>query len=81
MIHSKIITAEIVDNERREFGSTLRYYPAYVVYSDCTVPALFTRAQLDVAIDRARSNPEDVPPMFVKPKPFWRRLVDWFNEE
>lgn len=58
---SEIHVSEMVDNQERKFGSTLHYYPATIVYDDMTRPALFTRHQLEEAIERAASNPEDIP--------------------
>jgi len=59
---SKIYLEEMVDNEDREFGSALEYYPIRVEDEDGTVyNALFTKNQLNEAMARADRNPEDVP--------------------
>ncbi len=64
-LESKIVTTEEVDNKERRFGSNLSYYPAYVVSVDGDeVPALFTEAQIEEAIDRATANPEDMPKQY-----------------
>lgn len=59
---SRILTSESVANTRRTWGAALRYYPAMVEFGDATMPALFTRAQIDAAVKRARANPEDASP-------------------
>jgi aconitase A len=60
-IKSKINMKEELENKERKFGSTLNYYPAYVVMSEGEeVPALFTADQLKEAMDRAAKNPEDI---------------------
>ena len=59
---SKIYLEEVVDNKDRKFGSTLEYYPIRIeAENGDIVNALFTKSQLDKAIFRAYSNPEDVP--------------------
>ncbi len=60
-IKSKINMMEEVENKERKFGSTLNYYPAYIVMSDGEeLPALFTSDQLKDAMERAAKNPEDL---------------------
>ncbi len=57
-----IIKYRFVSNRERRFGSNLGYVPALIENEvGDFVPALFTKAQLDEAIARARSNPEDAP--------------------
>lgn len=59
---SKIYYSEAVSNKDRHFGSEEVYYPCRMVMPDGTeAPALFTRTQLEVAMGRAKKNPEDVP--------------------
>lgn len=61
-IESKIDMSEEVLNKDRTFGSNTCYYPAYIVISEGKeVPALFTMAQLNIAMERANRNPEDMP--------------------
>lgn len=61
-IDSKIILEEMVPNADRRFGSQLEYYPAYIEAEDGSLkPALFTKDQISVAIERATLNSEDVP--------------------
>lgn len=57
-----IIRYRFISNRERKFGAGLGYVPALIQneIGDFT-PALFTRAQIDEAIQRARSNPEDAP--------------------
>lgn len=67
---SIIFETERVRNHARRFGSAPLYYPSMVVLKDGQrMPALFTENELQDAIDRARDNPEDVPP---ERKPWWR---------
>lgn len=54
---------EAVPNSQRKFGSEQEYYPARVRGFGGHTDALFTRAQIEVAIERAQDNPEDVPPL------------------
>jgi len=59
---SRIYLKEIVENKERKFGSTLQYYPVKVELNDGSVEnALFTEDQINVALDRASENPEDIP--------------------
>ena len=52
---------EAVPNSQRKFGSEQEYFPARVRGFGDHADALFTRAQIEVAIERAQANPEDVP--------------------
>lgn len=57
---SKILIIEKVENQDRKFGSAKEYYPVLVITkSGAKVPALFTRSQLKVALERATKNKED----------------------
>ncbi len=61
-IDSKIKTNERVGNKERRFGSGTEYYPVMVIDDKgIELPALFTKAQLDVAVKRASKNMEDIP--------------------
>ena len=62
MIESRICKVEQVPNQDRRFGSNLVYYPAQVEeLTGQQLPALFTANEIEVAIARAKRNPEDVP--------------------
>lgn len=68
---SKINLQEYVDNKERKFGSINTYYPCKIVFNDGTEEeALFTRNQIEVALKRGLTNPEDFP----EKKSFWSRL-------
>ena len=59
---SKIYLSEKVKNKERKFGSQLEYYPCKIILADGTEKnALFTKNQINVAIDRANKNIEDIP--------------------
>lgn len=61
VVHSKIDKNESVENRDRKFGADPFYFPAYVTkHTGEVVPALFTAEQINVAIERAKKNPEDV---------------------
>lgn len=61
-IRSVLIKSEEVENLERRFGSAVSYYPCYVQRKNGTiVPALFTAQQIYEAVERAASNPEDIP--------------------
>lgn len=58
---SKIILTEKVSNKQRAFGSVNDYYPAKILLPDGREKvALFTENQIEVAINRASKNKEDV---------------------
>lgn len=58
---SEIHIKEEVENKDRKFGSDLSYYPVMIIDRDANrTPALFTRAQVKEAKDRAKKNPEDI---------------------
>ena len=65
-MESNICKAEKVDNKERKFGEVMEYYPCRIDGE----PALFTRHQMDIAILRARRNPEDIP----EDQSFWSFL-------
>lgn len=57
---SEIYLSERVDNTDRKFGSLTYYFPVKIVdFNGKIIPALFSRPELDIAIKRAESNPED----------------------
>lgn len=57
-----VLLYRFIHNRARKFGAGLGYIPALIrnEVGDFT-PALFTKAQIDEAIQRARANPEDAP--------------------
>lgn len=66
------IRKEVVNLDRK-FGSDLYYIPVTIIDRDGVKrQGLMTHSQLDVAIERARQNPEDLP----KRKSFWQKLKD-----
>lgn len=60
---SQLYLSEGVENTERKFGEWKgTYYPALVHREDGNeMVAFFTADQIQVAIDRASRNPEDVP--------------------
>lgn len=61
-IESEIKLEEKVDNDGRVFGSAREYFPCYITSENSEpVPALLTKSQIRVAIERAKKNMEDVP--------------------
>lgn len=66
-MRSKIRLTEKVTNTSRRLGSDTTYYPVMVDTGYAVRPALFTLAQIDVALARAAANPEDMP----KPRRWW----------
>jgi len=61
-IDSEIKLGEKVENKERRFGSSKAYFPVYVTSVDGEpIPALFTGNQIQVAVERARVNEEDIP--------------------
>lgn len=58
---SAIHADEIITNEARRFGSATVYYPAILKRADGTEAGmLFTAADLERAVARGKSNPEDI---------------------
>jgi len=57
-MNSKIDLTEQVENKDRKFGSTTHYFPAK---TEDGQPLLFTENQINEALHRAKSNPEDMP--------------------
>ena len=59
---SSIVKYRFTHNRDRTFGSALGYVPALIENEVGDVsPALFTAAQIQEAIARAKANPEDAP--------------------
>jgi len=70
---SRLYEEEQIENLDRKFGSVNRYYPLIVIDKDDEeVPALFTKNEIKIAIERAETNPEDVTKE--KGKSFWEIL-------
>lgn len=67
---SEIRLDELVENKDRKFGANNYYYPCKIVFDNGDeFNALFTKDQIEVAIERAYRNPEDMPE-----KSFWELL-------
>jgi len=60
-IASRIELSEKVENKEFRFGQTDEYFPCMVITEDGERPALFTLDQIEVALERAQANPEDIP--------------------
>jgi len=57
-----IDTSKSTVNTRRKFGSDSHYHGCIVIDSQGRrIPALFTDAQISVAVQRAKAQPEDAP--------------------
>lgn len=68
---SVIYCSEMVRNRGRRFGSAQGYYPALLRGpASQDMPLLFTQDEINRALRRAASNPEDVP--MVKKRPWWQ---------
>jgi hypothetical protein len=67
---STIYADKVVKNKQSKTASRSQYYPCLIVAGSLVHTALFTRNQLDTAIERAGKNPEDVP----AEQPFWIKL-------
>jgi hypothetical protein len=62
MANSTIHLNEKVENTERKFGAALEYYPVEVINeSGNTQWAMFTQSEIDVAVERATKNKEDIP--------------------
>jgi len=74
---SIIHLTESVVNKDKKFAANDTYYPCRVEFNDGLVGnALFTKNQIEVAIERASKNPEDIPE-----KTFWESLIRDVKEE
>jgi hypothetical protein len=61
-INGKLFAKEKIVNTDRHFGAQKDYYPIYIEQENGDLtPALFTQSQINVAINRASQNKEDVP--------------------
>ena len=60
-IQSNLDLRERVENKKFRFGQTDHYYPCMVQTEHGEKPALFTIDQIEVALERAAANPEDIP--------------------
>lgn len=58
---SRIYLNEEVVNKDRKLGASKEYYPLWVDDGVEKQPALFTKAELDKALERGSKNPEDMP--------------------
>lgn len=59
---SKILMEDKVENTERKFGAALEYYPVKVEKENGeTVWAMFTKDEIENAIERADKNKEDIP--------------------
>jgi len=69
MSDSIIKLEEKVENTERKFGAGLEYYPAQIILEDGTETwAMFTKSDIDNAIERAKKNKEDIP------KSVWQKM-------
>lgn len=72
-MRSLIDIGDAVDNKNRKFGADPTYYAVRVRGKNIQpTDALLSSEQLDVAIKRAKSNREDIPPLGRL-----ERLRDW----
>jgi len=69
---NNIDTSESVKNKERKFGACLEYVPVMIKVDGKSKEALFTMNELQVAIDRAKRNPEDIP----EDQTFWGYLFN-----
>ena len=67
-----IDTNENVENKERKFGSCLNYIPVMIKIDGKSKEALFTMHELQIAIERAKRNPEDIP----EDQTFWGYLFN-----
>lgn len=58
---SVIKMVEKVNNTERRFGSAKEYFPVWIEADGKKQPAMFTLHELRQAIERAQTNPEDMP--------------------
>ena len=72
-IEGEVILSEMVNNTEHKFGEQSSYFPVNVIMENGeTIPALFTKDQIDTAVERAARNPEDIP----KDESFWNFLFN-----
>lgn len=77
-IHSEIILSEVQKNKNRKGNEAEYYYPVYIRTKKKHVYALFTKAELKKAVQRALKNPED---RIYEPQDYWfyrlLKLILW----
>ena len=62
MADSTIHLNDKVENTERKFGEALEYYPVEVVLENGDSQwAMFTKGEIDSAVERATKNKEDIP--------------------
>lgn len=61
-LFSRLYGSECKGNVNQQGGEADIYYPLWVRRRGSWRPALLTKSQLDVALERGRQQPEDVPP-------------------
>jgi len=62
IMKSKIYLNDVVENTERKFGSNVQYFCCDVEFEDGKIlPAMFTASNIEIAIDRANKNKEDIP--------------------
>lgn len=59
-VDSIIKAEEKVNNKDRKFGSANEYFPCFLELDGKKIPMLFTDNEIQVAVDRAKINPEDI---------------------
>ncbi len=70
-MNSVIDQSEVIENKERKFGSNLEYYPTTIIKCNGNkIKALFTKSQINDAINRAEKNPEDM----IEKKSFFSKL-------
>jgi hypothetical protein len=66
-IKSQLLLSEVRENTERKFGAANHVYPQWVETLEGFRPAQFIRSEVDAAFERARKNPEDMPPRYIAP--------------
>ena len=62
-IKSTIVMSEVVDNKDHKFGENAKYFPVYIEMPDGEVKAaLLTLDQIEVGMERAAKNVENIDP-------------------
>jgi len=59
-IESVVKADELVSNKDRKFGSADEYFPCFLEKDGEKIPMLFTHSDIQVAVERAQKNPEDI---------------------
>lgn len=73
-VKSKIDLFEAQKNKEKKPMEDSVYFPVMIVKGQESYPALFTKHQIDVAIERADKNPEDAPYKENLIKGFFKKL-------